>query len=293
MRWCLMLALLAATIPATRGRTDSQANVSASGGTGFQPVQLQLLATADSTKAEELVSVQRGTLPIIVSAPHGGQNELKDVPERLGVGVKKFAKVRDVNTSELAEKFIAKIEKELGGKVWFVIARFERKFADANRPRELAYESDKAKPAYEAYHDALAAACKAVKDKHGAGLLLDLHGQGFFETHICRGTQNGKTVKLLEQRHGRPAVVGRKSVLGQMERSGYKVLPKCNAAETAREEPQFNGGYIVQTYGSHTGYGIDAIQFEFGTHLRGREAYAKTATDLAEAVAVFYDAYLE
>jgi N-formylglutamate amidohydrolase len=253
-----------------------------------------LLAGRDEPlKPDEFVTVQKGTLPIIVSAPHGGKKAIPLVPERTGVGIKQFAKVRDFNTSELAEKFAVAIEKELGGKVWFVIARFDRKYLDVNRPADGAYENEKAKPVYEAYHAALSEACKAVKQKHGAGLLLDIHGQGVFEHQICRGTQNGKTVKLLKERHGWAAVTGKNSVLGRMEKAGYSVQPRCSAPEDAKEEVQFNGGYIVQTYGSHTGYGIDAIQFEFGTHFREREAYPKTATDLAEAVAAFYETYLK
>ena len=257
------------------------------------PVALVRAEADEPLKVEDFVSIQKGTLPIIVSAPHGGKKPLPDVPDRLGVGIKLFAKVRDTNTSELAEKFIAALEKQLGGKVWFVIARFERKQLDVNRPREAAYENEKAKPIYDAYHEALATACKAVKQQHGAGLLLDIHGQGLFEHQLCRGTQNGKSVKLLKERHGWQAVVGRNSVLGQMEKAGVKVLPRCDAGEDAKEETQFNGGYIVQTYGSHTGYAIDAIQFEFGTHLREKDAYPKSAAALADAVAAFHDAYLK
>lgn len=250
-------------------------------------------AAPEPAKRQDLVSIQRGTLPIIVSAPHGGKLPIPEVPVRLGSGVKMFATVRDANTSELAEKFIALLEKQLGGKVWFAIARFDRKHLDVNRPREGAYEDEKAKPVYEAYHEALAEACKTIQQKHGAGLMLDIHGQGVFENQICRGTANGKSVKLLVERHGRPALVGRNSVLGQLERAGYRVLPKCDASEETKEESQFNGGYMVQNYGSHTGYGIDVIQLEFGTHLRARETYSKTADNLADAVAAFHDAYLK
>lgn len=250
-------------------------------------------AGVEPAQPEPLVSIQKGTLPIIVSAPHGGKRPIPEVPERLGAGVKMFATVRDGNTSELAEKFVAALEKQLGGKVWFAIARFDRKYLDVNRPREGAYENDRAKPVYDAYHDALTAACKAVKEKHGAGLLLDIHGQGLFEHQICRGTANGKSVKLLLERHGRPALVGKNSVLGRLERAGYKVLPPCDAAQETKEQSQYNGGFMVQNYGSHTGFGIDVIQLELGTQLREREAYPKTASDLADAVAAFHDAYLK
>lgn len=252
-------------------------------------------APEESVKPADFVVVQKGTLPIIVSAPHGGRKKVPDVPERVGTGVAQFATVLDANTDLIAEAFAAELEKRLDGKPWLVVARFERKYLDVNRPREQAYESDKAKPYYDAYHEPLEAACKAVKAKFGRGLLLDIHGQGEFKDAICRGTQNGKTVTLLKDRDGWRAVTGKQSVLGFLQKRGYKVLPSCDADEKAKEEPKFNGGYIVSTYGSHTGYAIDAIQLEFGSFLREREKdrYAKTAKDLAEAVAAFYDEYLK
>jgi N-formylglutamate amidohydrolase len=244
-------------------------------------------------KPEEFVHIQKGTLPIIVSAPHGGKKAVPGVAERLGVGVKQFATVRDSNTDLLAERLVTHLEKELGGKVWVVVARFERKYVDANRPPDEAYESDKAKPYYDAYHDPLIAACKAVKTTHGAGLLLDIHGQGAWPDTICRGTQNGKSVKLLKERHGWDAVTGKDSVLGRMERAGYRVFPRATDGEVAKEDPRFSGGYMVGNYGSHTGYAIDAIQLEFGNLLRDRDTYPKTAQDLAHAVVAFHNQYLK
>src|SRR5262249_17224332 len=224
--------------------------------TALSAVTLPASPSADEpAKPEDLVLVRKGTLPVIVSAPHGGRKDVPGVPERRGVGVEKFATVRDERTDLLAEVFVAELEKKLGGKPWVVIARFDRRFIDANRPRDGAYETDKAKPFYDAYHDPLIAACKAVKEKFGRGLLLDIHGQGVMLATLCRGTQNGKTVTLLKDRFGWPAVAGKNSVMGQMERSGYKVFPPGSADPSTKEEPRFNGGHTVGTYGSHTGYG--------------------------------------
>jgi N-formylglutamate amidohydrolase len=253
-----------------------------------------LVAAPEEPKPEDLVLVRKGTLPVIVSAPHGGRKPIPDVPERVGKGVAQFATVLDANTDLLAETFAAELEKRLDGKPWVVVARFGRKYVDANRPPELAYESDRARPHYDAYHDALAAACKAVKKGFGRGLLLDVHGQGEFKDAVCRGTRDGKTVALLVDRFGRAAVTGRRSVLGHLQRSGYKVLPDCGADDRAKEEAGFSGGHIVGTYGSHGGYGIDAIQLEFGTSLRAdKDRCLRTARDLADAVAVFHDEYLK
>jgi N-formylglutamate amidohydrolase len=252
-------------------------------------------SSPDTAKVEDFVIVQKGTLPVIVSAPHGGRKPVPDVPERLGNGITNFATVLDANTLELAEVFSAELEKKLGGKPWLVLARFGRKYLDVNRPPEQAYESEKAKPLYDAYHGALEEACKAVRKKFGRGLLLDVHGQGEFRGSICRGTRNGKTVSAMLKRDGWAALTGRRSVLGQLEQAGYKVLPDCDADEATKEERKFTGAHIVGTYGSHTGYAIDAIQLEIGTLLRvkDRDRYAKTAKDLAAAVAVFHEWYLK
>ena len=250
-------------------------------------------AAPDAPKPDDFVTVQKGTLPVIISAPHGGRKKVPDVPERVGTGLTNFQTVRDENTAELTEKFIAELEKLLDGKPWVVVARFERKYLDVNRSRDDGYESDKAKPYYDAYHDPLAAACKAVKETFGRGILLDIHGQAVHPNAICRGTQNLKTVGLLKERDGMPAVRGKNSVLGRMEKLGYKVLPAGDADDKTKEEPKFTGGHIVGTYGSHTAYAIDAMQLELGTNLRAKDKYADTAKDLAEAVRVFYDAYLK
>lgn len=252
-------------------------------------------APGEDRMAEPLVGVQKGTLPVIVSVPHGGRFAIPRVPERLGRGIPNFRTVRDTDTDHLAETFAAELGSLLGGQPWLVVARFDRKYLDVNRPPEHAYESEAARPVYDAYHAALAGACKAVKEKFGRGLLLDIHGQGDYPTAVCRGTLNGRTVTLLRQRFGWAAVNGKWSVLGQMERRGYVVRPGGRDPDDAREDPKYAGGHIVTTYGSHTGYGIDAIQLEFGTALRSRDRgrCARTAKDLAWAVAVFHDEYLK
>jgi N-formylglutamate amidohydrolase len=246
-------------------------------------------------RTDDFVTIQKGTLPIILSAPHGGRLKVPGVPERLGKGIANFQTVLDDFTAEIAELVAVRLENQLAGKPWLVIARFERKYLDVNRPRELAYESEQARPYYDAYHEALAAACKAVHKKFGRGLLLDIHGQGLFPDAICRGTQNGKTVQVLRDRYGWYALTGKRGLLGVLERGGYTILPACSAAPNTKEEPLFAGGHIVATYGSHTSYAIDAVQLELGNRLRekGKAGYTKTAADLADAIITFHDEYLK
>jgi N-formylglutamate amidohydrolase len=243
----------------------------------------------DPSISDKLLTLWAGTLPIIFSAPHGGRQPVAGANVRRGVGVAQFTTGRDHNTDELAEKIAAKLEIRLGAKPFLLVANFERKYLDANRPPDRAYESAEAKFYYDAYHSALREAHYRVRRGWGSGLLLDIHGQSAQGDTIYRGTNNGKTVMSLIRRFGVEAIIGPQSIFSRLEERGYKVLPQTTASH---KEDRYAGGYIVQTYGSHQQSGIDAIQLEFGARLRARANLERTATDLANAIAVFAQAYL-
>ena len=92
----------------------------------------------------KLVATQEGTLPIILSAPHGGDQPVPGVPERKGEGLIKgpsgFFTGRDVGTEQLCYEAAKAIEAKMGKKPYYVVARFHRKFIDPNRPADIAYE---------------------------------------------------------------------------------------------------------------------------------------------------------
>ena len=238
----------------------------------------------------KLLTVRKGTLPIVVSAPHGGRLAIPGAEERTGTGVEKFVTVNDTNTDQLAEKLAAAIKKELGGEPYVVIAHFQRKFVDANRPPEGGYESDFTKPVYAAYHKALKEACDDIQKQWGRGLVLDLHGQAAKADTIFRGTNDLKTVARLTDRFGRKAVTGPDSVLGVLAKKGYTVFPANDADE--KEDKRFNGGYIAKTYGGSSGTGLDALQLELGGDHRSRKNLDAFAADLAAGVKAFTKAYL-
>jgi len=238
---------------------------------------------------ETFLTLWAGMLPIILSAPHGGRAAIPGISMRRGIGVPQFTTERDGNTDELAEKIAMKLEEKLSTKPFLIIARFERKYVDANRAEGDAIESAEARPYYLAYHRALEQACDRVRRSWGRGLLLDIHGQGAEGQTIFRGTDNGRSVSALERLFGREALAGNKSILGQMTERGYKVIPQPASHEPER---RYSGGYTTQTYGSHRGTGIDTMQLELGTSLRSRANLERTAADLADAIAIFAREYL-
>lgn len=250
------------------------------------------LLTVPPANLDRFVLIQPGTVPVVLSAPHGGRLSLPGVPPRKGEGVAQFTTVRDVNTDRLAEKFAAAVEKKMGGRPYLVIARFSRKQIDVNRPPERAYESDLAKPYYDAYHDALRSHCEAVRASWGRGLVIDIHGQGAKADTIFRGTARQTSVALLKERFGWNAVAGPDSLLGAMAAKGHTVYPSPSGPADAAENPQFGGGYITRTYGAAGKHGLDAVQLEFGGAYTGTAKLDRTANDLAESLARFTKAYL-
>lgn len=233
-----------------------------------------------------LVTARKGNFPVIISAPHGGTLDVPDVPPRKGVGLPVgtagFFTGRDGGTEELAGLLAVEVFLKTGKRPYLVAAKFHRKYLDANRPPEFAYEDPNAKPVYDAYRGTLAAFCKEVRAKHGRGLLLDVHSQGVQPGTVMRGTADGKTVALLRERFGEQAHTGPDSFFGLLGAAGFRTFP---AALDGKEDPTYNGGHIVRTYGGD--FGIDAIQVEFGWTL----ATPRTAPDTAAKVAAVIDRF--
>ena len=130
----------------------------------------QALAQADK-EPSRFFTIWAGMLPIILAAPHGGRLAIPGVAPRHGIGVAQFTIERDSNTVELAELLAVKLGVILGAKPFLVIAHFERKFVDANRAENSAFESPVAKPYYETYHRVLQEASARVRQRWGSGLL--------------------------------------------------------------------------------------------------------------------------
>ena len=251
---------------------------------------LQAEALAQSiVEAERLLTLTTGNLPLVLVAPHGGHEAIPGIGSRQGNGVPQFKTGRDHNTAELAEAIALKLGQMSGAKPFLVIARFDRKYIDVNRPSIEAYEALEAQPYYAAFHSAVGEACRQIRQLWGRGLLLDIHGQAAEANVIFRGTRHGKSVTDLVRRFGRPALTGPRSILGQLALRGYKILPDASVND---RESRYSGGHTAQTYGSHGATGIDAIQLEFGTRLRARDNVDRTATDVAAAIRVFAKEYL-
>jgi N-formylglutamate amidohydrolase len=247
-----------------------------------------------------LVLVRTGTLPIVLTAPHGGREAIPGLAPRNVEGKHKggawngYVLGGDPNTDTLALGIAKEIKALTGQEPYVIVAKFERKFVDANRPPAMAYDSAGAIPYYDYYHGAVRHAVDEIRKNFSAGLLVDVHGQNDVPSVIMRGTENGRTIKHLLQCAGAQAVTGPNGLFGQLEANGFKISP-ANALPIGRtsENGGLNGGYTVAVYGSHTANGIDAVQMEFGSEYRQKAVLDQSAKEAAKAIVVFYEAYLK
>lgn len=247
-----------------------------------------LTATVDLQAADisDLIVIKAGNLPIVLTAPHGGQNE---VP---GAGTRTSGVVsRDAHTLELTEALAKKLKDILGAEPYVVAAKFHRKYIDANRAETAAFEDANARPVYLAYHRQIREYVDEVRQKYPSGaLFLDIHGQSTDLDTVHRGTKNGATVTNMLEKQGMDALSGEKSILGVLQSKGRAVFPPSNTPlGNPLENRLYNGGYTVRTYGSNNRDGIDAIQLELGMNLRRTPQFTD---ELAEAIAVYYKTYL-
>ena len=230
-----------------------------------------------------LVISTDGSLPLLLTVPHDGEEPIGAVPVRT-VG----AIVRELGTRPLAEKVASLLEQKLKARPRLVIARFSRKYLDANRAERDAMQSAEALPTYQAYHAEIARHVSELRAAFPQGaLLLDIHGQSKDPDTSFRGTRAGLTVRALVRKHGLEAIQGEKSILGGLASKGYKVNPGPGSA-SPQEDRRYAGGHTVDFYGSHRAQGIDAIQFEFGMTQRTSGSLAE---NFAEAIAAFLTHY--
>ena len=106
-----------------------------------------------------------------------------------------------------------------------MVARFARRFIDANRPPEVALDHPDARPGYDLYHGWLRRFVDQVRARHPAGLLIDVHGQHKDPDVVMRGTVNGRTITRLLARAGQASITGREGLFGQLEAKGLPVFP--------------------------------------------------------------------
>ena len=114
-----------------------------------------------------------GTMPVIISAPHGGRLTGSELSTR-GCGTGEM----DDNTDVLIREIQKKCFEEFGVYPYIIINNLRRNKLDPNRNKSIATcNNTSAYEYFDAYHDFIDMASMDVESKYGKGLYIDLHGQ--------------------------------------------------------------------------------------------------------------------
>jgi N-formylglutamate amidohydrolase len=246
-----------------------------------------------SYEEANLVSHHQGTLPVILTCPHGGDKQPPGVPQRTGAGVPPDCRF-ETNTDRFTRtitKGVAQLLFDVFGEApYVVIADFDRAFIDANRRApECAFEDSDARPFFDEYHNTVRSLVDKIRADHsGLGLLFDIHGTTQIASDpadVYLGTRNGEAIANLLNRDPR-AMSRKRSLPGLLREAGYVVSAKI--PETLR------GDFTLETYGSSNADGVDAIQIETESNLRTdtkkRDVYIE---DLAYAISSLIARYAD
>ena len=233
---------------------------------------------------ENYIEYYAGNLPIILSAPHGGQLTPDEISDRTYGTF-----VTDLNTYELTKTIMDSMIVRFGGYPHVILCKLKRTKLDANRDSiEAAQENKYALRAWQEYHHYIEVAKKKITNDQGSGLFLDIHGHGinpdgFYDLRTWLGylisseeldQSNGVlNTNSYQSKSSISAWVdsssysfievlrGKVSFGPILDSLGYKSLPSINDLSPDGMR-YFSGGYNTARHGSRSGGVISSIQIE-------------------------------
>lgn len=229
-------------------------------------------------KSFNYIKYLQGTIPIIISAPHGGTLKPDHIPNRT-YGKKGRDKYTDLLTQDIALEFY----KQTGKYPYVIILELARKKLDANREiKEAAQGNQEAIKIYNTFHSTIQKSIEEVNQKFNKGLYINLHGHSHPNSYIEFGYllhndilklsdkeikkyQELSSIKNLSKISKEPFIEqlkGENSLSGLMLKKGYKSIPS-QEIPYALDDKYFKGAYNTKKYGSYYGGNINGIQVEF------------------------------
>lgn len=257
-------------------------------------------AGAPDISPSGLVELWPGTLPVVLSAPHGGTNKPAEIPDR-SYGTMNVDRFTRPLAYAVRDAFI----KKYGEAPPLVVCLLARKKVDCNREIVEGAQSNKlAEQVWTEFRDGIIAAEKAVLKKQPHGIFFDIHAHG----HPAQRTELGygltsaelawpdkklnvpeierrSAVRLLSETSPltfAEFIRGPQSFGALLESHGIPATPSPQRPLKTREK-FFSGGYNIRTHGSADGAGLDAIQLEtpgeVRTNAAARTAFARALAD--------------
>ena len=231
------------------------------------------------TGHREFVEYTPGTLPLVITATHGGTLLPADLPDRTWGTL-----VRDLATDTLALLMADSLEALSGERPHLIRVHLHRRKMDANRDvEEGAQGHPEAIRAWHQFHAWTETAMALVRASHPRGLYLDVHGHGHEVQRLELGyLLTSSHLALDDAALDGPELAGRSSLreiaswtgrtpsevvrgpgsLGDLfHQQGYPAVPSPQDPHPAGA-PYLSGGYNTRRYGCRDGGGICGFQLE-------------------------------
>lgn len=230
----------------------------------------------------------KATIPVILSAPHGGGDKNFPTGAALSMkprlpGGKNVSMKSDLYTLQLLASIDKNIFELTSQRCYIVASTVHRRYVDANRKDDVLSEENpynpecaESKAYYEAYHSSLRQVIEDCRLNHKDApfaLLLDIHGQATFGDMVVLGTKNRSTCGC-----GRVDVPLRGFIWHFQALLGRAVLPYPGEKDIV----PYRGGHIVCSYGTteqeqqqlgdERQQQVAAVQLEFGSSLRSESS---------------------
>lgn len=249
-----------------------------------------------------------GNLPLIISAPHGGDTNPAELPNRTNTSTYTVTTDPDLWTANLARAIRTAAFNRYGRYPHVIICRVHRSKVDCNREIiEGAQDNTNTQTLWREFHAYINIARQQVSNNYGRGLYIDLHGHGhpiqkneigydlsdsdMFKSSLSGTDEDESTIRAMSRRSRisfTSLVRGELGLGGLLEKRGYPSVPSPlspnQGVSNGVTNDYFNGGYNVQTYGTSLTNGgvIDAIQIECNyTNVRAKSSTSTYDEDLA------------
>jgi len=265
---------------------------------------------------ENYIEYYAGNLPIILSAPHGGNLVPNEISDRTYGTI-----VTDLNTYELTKTIMDSMFARFGAKPHVILSKLKRTKLDPNRDSlEAAQENKYALRAWQEYHFYIESAKRKVSSDFGSGLFLDIHGHGqnpdgFYDLrswlgYLLAGDDLDQSDEILNTvtYHNKSSIKawvdsssysfievlrGSSSFGAILDSLGFKSVPSINDPGPTGMR-YFSGGYNTKRHGSSDGGTISAIQLELPKPgiRESQSTISNFSKIITSAISIFYKYHL-
>jgi len=218
---------------------------------------------------KDYIEYNRGSIPLIISVPHGGTTKCDHIPRRTN-GIHGI----DKDTIKLARELIEKIKNIFKFKSpSYIISKIHRVKIDFNRNSSEAFnqESELAKKIYHFYHNKIKELILYNLETFNSSLLIDIHGfekdkrpKGFRDVELILGTKNLKSLYP----NSIPKRDWGKNLRGKIVKKYNNLNIAIAPGHHLRREFVLTGGYITTKYGASHFKNSQTIQIEFSDKIR-------------------------